>query len=80
MVSNQIGYSRDEWEKMQISCVKAILHHVAKKTQIKGADITKMCLHNDSKLFGRIWSDVVDIMSDVRFPFFISKNKGLLLE
>lgn len=70
MVSNKTEYNRDEWEKMRISCVKAILHHVAKKNPIKSADITKVCLHNDSKLFGRIWSDVVDIMSDVRLFFF----------
>lgn len=76
MVSNHIEYSRDEWEKMQISCVKLILHYAAKKTQIKSADITKMCLHNDSKLFGRIWSDVVDIMSDVRFFSFRIKTNS----
>lgn len=70
MNSNQIEYSYDEWQKMQISCIKVILHHVAKKTQIKSAEITKLCLHNDSKLFGRIWPDVVDIMSDVRFFYF----------
>lgn len=69
MVSIKTEYNRDEWEKMRISCVKVILHHIANKTPIKKADITKVCLHNDSKLFDRIWSDVSDIMSDVRFIF-----------
>lgn len=52
-------------DKMIISATKYALYHAAKKIPIKSADVSKYCLHNNSKSFNRIWSKATECLSDV---------------